>query len=183
MPNNIARKIFRIPEGEQNLKVYDPAVTRGDLIKYDDEATRSGVNIVTVRGVIDSSRWTTMESNSFMLVPDNGKVRHIVSFILEVADIRDVGNQESYFVGTNDQMNNGDASLQINNFLRDANPGYYMFYPNDGTLGDQGSLGLIGTNGNPNSAIYLYALTVDDPLLSIDTTLFQIVYMEFDPLS
>lgn len=36
MPNNIAREIFRIQEGEQNLKVYDPAVTRGDLIRYDD---------------------------------------------------------------------------------------------------------------------------------------------------
>ena len=182
MPNNIARKIFRIPEGEQNLKVYDPAVTRGDLIKYDEEATRSSVNIVTVRGVIDSSRWKTMVSNSFMLVPDNGKVRHIVSFILEVGSIANAGNQESYFVGINDQMNNGDASLQINNFLSFATPGYYMFYPNDGT-GAQTSYGFIGTNGNPNSAIYLYALTIDDPLLSIDETPFQIVYMEFDPLS
>lgn len=182
MPNNIARKIFRIPEGEQNLKVYDPAVTRGDLIKYDEEVTKSGVNIVTVKGVIDSSRWKTMLTNSFELSPDNGKVRHIVSFILEVGSIANAGVQGSYFVGTIDQMNNGDASLQINNFLSFATSGYYMFYPNDGT-GAQASYGFIGSNGNPNSSIYLYSLTGDDGTLVIDETPFQLVYMEFDPLS
>lgn len=183
MPNNIARKIFRIPEGEQNLKVYDPAVTRGDLIKYDEEVTKSSVNIVTVKGVIDSSSWKTMKSSPFLLVPDNGKLRHIVSFILEVGSIISTGLRESYFVGNQYQIGSGDASLQINGFLSGPGvPGYYMFYPNNGSIA-LSAYGNFGNSGNTNSAIYLYALNTDDPILSISNTPFQLVYMEFDLLS
>lgn len=61
MPNNIARKIFRIAEGEQNLKVYDPAVTRGDLIRYDDllPAGGGGGGSQSLQDVTDVGNVTT----------------------------------------------------------------------------------------------------------------------------
>lgn len=53
MPFNIARRLFGIKEGETNQKEYDPAVTRGDLIAYDDALPISGG--VTGMGSVQTS--------------------------------------------------------------------------------------------------------------------------------
>jgi len=47
---NIARKIFGIKVPEPNNKVYDPAVTRGDLVRYDEELT-----LGSITGLADSA--------------------------------------------------------------------------------------------------------------------------------
>lgn len=53
MPFNIARRLFGIKEGETNQKVYDPLVTRGDLVSYDDALPISGG--VTSVGTVQTS--------------------------------------------------------------------------------------------------------------------------------
>lgn len=46
MPQGLAARILGILDGLINPKSYDPPITRGDLIKYDDSITFDGLNSV-----------------------------------------------------------------------------------------------------------------------------------------
>lgn len=46
MPQGLAARILGILDGLINPKSYDPPITRGDLIKYDDNITFDGLNSV-----------------------------------------------------------------------------------------------------------------------------------------
>jgi hypothetical protein len=60
MIGNIARYIFRIKDEEYNQKEYDPAVTRGDMVNYDDLLSQKLLSIgpKVYKGLITQSGGT-----------------------------------------------------------------------------------------------------------------------------
>jgi len=63
MIGNIARYIFRIKDEEYNQKEYDPAVTRGDMVNYDDLLSQKLLSIGGVTANHGNTAYVSVDGN------------------------------------------------------------------------------------------------------------------------